>query len=136
MRKKISFHGMDHSAPLEDHANEKLQKIIDLIEHSQRDNPMAVELTLEGHRPHPHHKVTLHVKTPEFDLYAHEENPDMYVALDTTIDTMVRLINKEKGKLHDKHRRADSPKKEFVRFPRIGSADEEDNLPTFDEDEE
>lgn len=106
---------MSHSPSLEEHANAKLKKIEDLLHSEEAFAPHYIELWLKANKQHPHHGVELHLKTPLFDLNAHEEGTDMYVVIDDTIDKMVRLLKKNKDRFHDKKVKVETPKKEFQR---------------------
>ena len=113
MKKKITFHGMEHSMPLEEHANQKLDKVAEIAKPEGNPEPFHAELWLNAHKLHPHHSVELHLKTPCFDLVAHDEGPDMYVTVDNVIDKMVTLVKKEKTKQRDKQQKAKNDKKDF-----------------------
>lgn len=114
LKKKIEFHNMDHSSPLEDHASQKLSKIEDLLSKEQYGTPQHIDLWLKSNKLHPHHSVEIHLKTPQFDLNAHDEGTDMYVVLDNAIDKMVRLLKKHKEKSVDKNHKAKTDKKDFI----------------------
>jgi len=104
---------MDHSEPLETHATQKLSKILDYFTNAQELSPFNVELHLKANKLHPHHAAELHLRTPRFNLDAHDEGPDMYVVIDNTVDKIVKLLKKEKDKWQDKIQKADSEKKKF-----------------------
>jgi ribosomal subunit interface protein len=113
MKKKITFHGMEHSIPLEEHATLKLDKISEIAKPDGNPDPFFVELWLNAHKLHPHHTVELHLKTPVLDLVTHYESTDMYIAIDSVIDKMVSLVKKEKSKIRDKEHKASNDKKAF-----------------------
>jgi len=114
VNKKIEFHNMEHSTPLEEHANQKLQKIEDLLAKEKIGTPQFLELWLKSNKQHPHHSAELHLKTPVFDLHAHDEGNDLYVVLDNVIDKIVALFKKHKEKKLDKQHKANSDKKAFI----------------------
>ncbi|MBD3273337.1 ribosome-associated translation inhibitor RaiA [Candidatus Dependentiae bacterium] len=114
MKRKITFQSMDHSEPIERHANEKLNKIEEMLKDSEWKTPMFMELWLKANKQHVHHKAELHLKTPQFDLNTHYENADMYFAIDNTIDKMVKLLKKEKALLKDKEQKPETKKKAFA----------------------
>lgn len=118
---------MPHSIPLETHANDKLAKITDLLKHDADAHPLFVELWLKANKQHPHHASELHLKTPHFDLHTHFEGPDMYMVIDTTIDKMVTLVKKEKGKVRDKQHKVITPKAEFYTNKPPKESDEDDS---------
>jgi ribosomal subunit interface protein len=114
MQVKISFHNMSHSAPIEQHVREKLEKLHELLKSCDNTPPFFVEFWLKANKLHPHHAAELHLRTSIFDLHAHDEGTDLYMVIDTTIDTMVKLVKKQKDKQHDKHHKAETEKKNFV----------------------
>lgn len=114
MQVKISFHNMSHSAPIEQHVREKLEKLHELLKSCDNQPPFFVEFWLKANKLHPHHAAELHLRTSIFDLHAHEEGTDLYGAIDSTIDTMVKLVKKQKDKFHDKHHKTETEKKNFV----------------------
>jgi len=112
---KITFHGMPHSEPLELHSREKLKKITAILKAQAEATPFTIELWLDAHKLHPHHAAKLHVKTPIFDIHAEDDGPDMYIVVDTVIDTMISLVRKEKEKFLGKIQRPETDKKKFSR---------------------
>lgn len=113
MNIKISFHNMSHSQPMEDHAQEKLQKIVEICGTDQ--SPLNIELWLKANKLHPHHSAELHVKTAKFNLNAHDEGTDMYIVIDNTIDKMVGLLKKDKERSREKYHKPETEKKNFSR---------------------
>ena len=113
MQIKISFHNMPHSDPIETHTIEKLEKLHELLKSHDQKPPFYVELWLKVNKPHPHHRVELHLKTSTFDLHSHDEGPDLYVAIDNTIDKMITLVRKEKSKQRDKYTKVETKKRVF-----------------------
>ena len=110
---KITFHEIGHSDPIEAHAREKLKKVEDLLKGPEWETPKFMELWLTGHKTHPHFKAELHLKTPQFDLHTHYERTDLYFAIDTAIDRMVKVLIQEKKKIKDKKQKVETEKKEF-----------------------
>lgn len=115
MNIKITFQNMPHSDPLETHTKQKLEKILDILDSSEEQRPFNIEVWLKAHKVHPHHVAEMHLKTKNFDLMAHDEGPDLYVAVDNTIDRMVKLIKKEKEKMIDRHHKIETDKSKFGR---------------------
>lgn len=112
MNKKISFHNMPHSNPLEEHTTQKLEKIRSFVHDSLR--PFNIEVWLKANKTHPHHAVEIHLKTPTFDLHAHQEGVDMYVAVDQAIDKIISLLIKQKEKMVDKYHKVATEKRKFL----------------------
>lgn len=104
---------MDHSSPLEEHAHQKLIKVEDLLTGKESLTPHFIEVWFKAHKRHPHHAVELHLKTPQFDLHAHDEGADMYVALDNTIDKMVKQLHDRKTRVKDKEHKSENEKRKF-----------------------
>ena len=113
MRKKVTFQNMDHSSVLEEHAFQKLIKVEDLLVGEELQSPHFIEVWFKAHKRHPHHAVELHLKTPQFDLHAHDEGADMYIALDNTIDKMVKQLHDHKSRILDKKHKVKNEKREF-----------------------
>lgn len=112
MKIKISFHNMPHSQALEEHCHAKLKKIQDHLG-SEDGQPLHLELWLKANKIHPHHAVEIHLKTPHFDLNAHNDGADMYIVADQTIDKMVALLIKEKDRRREKIRKPETEKSLF-----------------------
>ncbi len=105
---------MTHSDPLEAHANLKLDKIMDMLKEGEEPTPLYLEVWLKAHKKHPHHGAELHLKTPRFDLHAHDEGTDIYVVLDNAIDKMIELFKKAKRKALDKEHKEGNEKAQFA----------------------
>lgn len=114
MERKITFQSMEHSDPIEKHANEKLNKIEEMLKSDVWQTPMLIELWLKANKQHVHHKAELHLKTPQFNLNTHCEDPDMYFAIDNAIDKMAKLLRKEKDLLKEKEQKPENDKKTFT----------------------
>lgn len=110
---QITFQGMDHSDPIEKHAIEKLKKVEEILKDSEWKTPLYVELWLKANEKHEHNKADLYLKTSQFDLNSHCENPDMYFSIDSAIDKMVKLIKKKKALLLEKELKPETDKKAF-----------------------
>ncbi len=104
---------MPHSDPLEQHASQKLDKIKDFLK-DETATPFFVELFLKANKQHPHHRAELHLKTPKYDLNAHDEGADMYISIDNAIDKVVKLLKKEKVKQKDKDQKVETEKSKFI----------------------
>jgi ribosomal subunit interface protein len=101
MNKRIAFRNMDHSGPMEQHANDQLAKIEKFLENER--SPILINLTLTASHVHEHPTVELTVKTPNYDRtvkYEHE-GTDLYDSLDRVIDTMYKELHEDKKRLHD-----------------------------------
>lgn len=118
MKRKITFHGMTSSQPLEEHTNQKLDKIEELLKkefhHQGNNEPMYAEVWLKANKIHPHHAVEIHIKSPQFSLFIGEEGADMYTVLDSSMHKMTALIRKEKEKIMDKNHKIKTDKNNFA----------------------
>jgi ribosomal subunit interface protein len=92
-----------------------MDKITALIKNHENLHPFSQTLLLTANKQHSHHRAELIVKTPQFSLSAHDEKPDMYVAIDSVVDKMVKLIKKEKEKARDKNRKGETEKSSFAK---------------------
>jgi len=115
MNVKISFHNMPHSEPMELHAREKLQKLLEFIKDQNNMMPLSVEMWLKANKLHPHHAVEINLKNRALTLNAHHEGPDMYIAIDTAIDKMITQMIKEKERMLEKSHKPETEKKKFNR---------------------
>lgn len=97
MEKRIVFKNMPHSTPMEDYANQQMQRIFTFLERER--SPIYVDLFLEPSQVHAHHRVELRIKTPHFERSIHYECPDMYEALDRVCDTMYLKLHDDKKQM-------------------------------------
>lgn len=96
MIKQIVFRGVPHSAAMEEHANQQLEKIERFLEHE--NDPKFIHLFFEPSKLRQHSRVELIVKTPNYDLKTDREHEgeEFYQVLDHVIDTMYRLLHEVK----------------------------------------
>ncbi len=105
MQKRIAFRGMEHSPVLEEFAQKHLEKIERLLE--SEPTPVSIDLVLEAHPTHAHHKVELRVKTPHYDLVAQHEGPEMYQEVDRVTDKMIQEIRRAKERFNEEKKKSD-----------------------------
>jgi ribosomal subunit interface protein len=115
MNVKISFHNMPHSEPMEQHAREKLQKLLEYLKDQKNMTPLSVEMWLKANKQHPHHAVEINLKSRTLTLHAHHEGPDLYLAIDTAIDKMITQLIKEKERMIEKNHKPETDKTKFSR---------------------
>lgn len=96
MHKRITFKRMDHSAVLEDYANQQLAKVEEFLENER--SPVYIDLVFEPSHVHAHHKIELRVKSPHYDKISNYEGKDFYHTLDRVIDVMYQELLEEKRK--------------------------------------
>jgi putative sigma-54 modulation protein len=112
MQLTITFQNMTHSNELEAHAHEKYTKIVDFL---ASETILSADLWLKADKHNTHHAVEMHIKTTHMALNAHDQGIDMYVAIDNTMDKMLRQIKKHKERSIDKMHKFDSEKRKFNR---------------------
>ena len=108
MEKRIVFRGMDSSPVLEEYAQKHLEKLDRFLENERP--PIAIDLVMEASHVHAHHKVELRVKTPNYDLVAHHEGPELYQEVDRVVDKMLAELRRAKEKRVDSAKKGDSYK--------------------------
>ena len=108
MNKRIAFRNMDSTPVLEEFANKHLEKIEKLLE-SER-TPIYIDLVLDAADVHANNKVELRVKTPNYELVAHHEGPEMYQEIDRVTDKMIIEIRRAKERRVDEDKKKDSYK--------------------------
>ncbi|HBS47837.1 TPA: ribosome-associated translation inhibitor RaiA [Candidatus Dependentiae bacterium] len=113
MNKKITFQNMESTKALELHAEDKLEKILEILKIDKMPTPVNLEIWLKAQKLHPNHVAEIHLKTPRFDLYSHESGKDMYVAIDCAVDKIILLYKKAKEKESDKKHKVETEKKAF-----------------------
>lgn len=96
MHKRITFRGMEHSQPMEDHANDMLARIEHILEEDR--SPRYIDLVLQPSKVHAHHHVELRVKSPSYDRVVDYEGSDFYAVLDHVLDTMYRMLLEDKDR--------------------------------------
>lgn len=113
MEIKVNFQGMESSKAEENHAIEKMQKVVKLIK--EQWSPCRSEVHLKSHPNHAHQEVVIHVKGKNLDLSTSCQDPDMYKAVEMCVDKMVLLVKKEKDKTADKHKKVQTDKSNFYK---------------------
>src|ERR1700730_17464972 len=102
MNKRIVFHGIEKTKPMEEYCNKQLAKIEHFLAHEQ--TPIFIDLVLEPSKVHAHHFIELRVKTPHFDKVSTYEGPEFYDVVDRVIDVMYRELRELKSR-ETEHRR-------------------------------
>jgi ribosomal subunit interface protein len=108
MTRRIAFRHIDSTPVLEEFAHKHLDKLHKFLDHERA--PVSIDLVLDVATVHAHHKAELRVKTPDYDLIAHHEGPDMYQEIDRVVDIMLGEIRRVKNKLMHERRTKDSYK--------------------------
>ena len=108
MNKEVTFRDIEHTAGLEDHVNQKLERIEKFIENEP--DPVVLHFILEPHRTHAHHKAELIIKSPNYHVIAHHEGPDMYHVIDHVMHVGYEQLLKEKQRRIDDRKKGDAYK--------------------------
>ena len=93
---------------LEEFAQKHLEKVEKLLENE--NTPIIIDLTLEASAVHAHNRVELLVKTPNYDLIAHHEGPELYQEIDRVTDKMIQEIRRAKERLISESKTKDTYK--------------------------
>ncbi|NVD08210.1 ribosome hibernation promoting factor [Vibrio sp. JPW-9-11-11] len=93
MQININGHHIDLTDSMQDYVNEKFQKLERFFDHI---NSIHVVLKVEKVRQIA--EATLHVNQAE--IHASSEDENMYAAIDSLVDKLVRQLNKHKEKLN------------------------------------
>lgn len=108
MEKRIAFKGMDHSKAIENFLNEKLVKAERLLE--KEKGPIYWDIVMNTEHSNNIFDVEIRINGPHFSLVAHDQEREMYAAIEKTVDKMVKEILKMKDKRRDQERKGDSYK--------------------------
>lgn len=96
MQLNLSGQHIDITDSLRDHVNNKFEK---LTRHFDQVTNVHVVLTVEKQR----HKAEATVHVSGADLFASDENENMYTAIEHLVNKLDRQIIKHKDKLKDHH---------------------------------
>ncbi len=107
MNIRISFRNMEHSDALTQYTNEALEKVYKFIE--REPEPIQIDVILEAHRQHAHHKVEIRMNSKHYHFLLAHEGPDIYLLIDHVIKILIEDIKKTKGKNLDKRYEKPTP---------------------------
>ena len=96
MQLNLSGQHIDITDSLRDHVNNKFEK---LTRHFDQVTNLHVVLTVEKQR----HQAEATVHVSGADLFASDENENMYTAIEHLVNKLDRQIIKHKDKLKDHH---------------------------------
>ncbi|OGB97399.1 ribosomal subunit interface protein [candidate division TM6 bacterium RIFCSPHIGHO2_12_FULL_36_22] len=108
MDKRIAFKGMDHSNAIENFVNEKLVKAEILLE--KEKGPIFFDVVMNTEHSNNLFDVEIRINGPHFSLIAHDQERDMYAAIEKVVDKIVKEINKMKKKRLQNDRNGDTYK--------------------------
>ena len=92
MQIDINAHHVDLTNSMQDYVNEKFQKLERFFDHIN-----SVQVVLRVEKVRQIAEATLHINQGELHASADDEN--MYAAIDSLTDKLVRQLNKHKEKL-------------------------------------
>ena len=99
---------MDHSNGVENFLNEKLVKAEKLLE--KEKGPIFFDVVMNTEHSNNLFDVEIRINGPHFSLVAHDQQREMYAAIEKTIDKLVKEINKMKKKRLQEERNGDTYK--------------------------
>ena len=128
MQVNVSGHHIDVTPPLRQYVSEKLERIQRHSDHLVKANCI---LTVEKLQ----HKAEAMISMRGIQIYADAIEPDMYAAIDETIDKIARRMRKHKTRLLRKHR--PNRRKDTIRHldEKIFAASILDDIPAVEEPE-
>src|SRR3990167_468537 len=94
MDKRIAFKGMDHSNAIENFVNEKLVKAEILLE--KEKGPIFFDVVMNTEHSNNLFDVEIRINGPHFSLIAHDQERDMYAAIEKVVDKIVNKIKKKR----------------------------------------
>ncbi|WP_159655415.1 ribosome hibernation promoting factor [Vibrio atypicus] len=93
MQININGHHIDLTDSMQDYVNEKFQKLERFFDHIN-----SVHVVLKVEKVRQIAEATLHVNQGE--IHASSDDENMYAAIDSLVDKLVRQLNKHKEKLN------------------------------------
>ncbi|MCF7899909.1 HPF/RaiA family ribosome-associated protein [Candidatus Babeliales bacterium] len=106
MNIQISFRGMDHSDLAENYVHLALEKVAKYLE--KEPDPITIEVLLEAHRVHAHHKVEIRIHSKHNHFIIKHEGEDLYYEIDHVIKVLIEEIKKNKNKnIDQRNQKAD-----------------------------
>ena len=108
MNKNITFRDIEHTEGLENHVQQKLNRIENFLKKEQ--DPVTIDFILEPHRTHAHHIAELLIKSPHYNVVVKHEGPDMYHVIDHVLHVGFEQLLKEKQRRIDDRKKGDSYK--------------------------
>jgi ribosomal subunit interface protein len=102
MNIRIACRGtIEHTEQLDQHIRKQLAKIIKFFE--QEQEPVTIDIVLDGHPNHAHNSMRLHAIAAKFEVVVSREDQNIYAVVDKVIDIAYETLHKQKEKLvHDK----------------------------------
>ena len=99
MNKRIVFTGLEPLDLIKQHVEKELTKL-DKILAGER-SPIFIDTEIESLRGGVIHRVEIVLKTPNYDLIAHYECPDVYEAINIAADKLNKELHRAKERKVD-----------------------------------
>ncbi|WP_394128590.1 ribosome hibernation promoting factor [Vibrio hepatarius] len=93
MQINLTGHHVDLTNSMQDYVNEKFQKLERFFDHIN-----SIHVVLKVEKLNQIAEATLHVNQAE--IHASSDDENMYAAIDSLVDKLVRQLNKHKEKLN------------------------------------
>ena len=106
IKKRIAFKGMEHSAAVENFINDKLEKVMKLIE-SERP-PIFVDVVINTEHGNQISDAEIRINGPHFSLVAHDQEREMYAAIEKAADRMFKEVSEMRKKRRKEERNGDT----------------------------
>ena len=106
MKKSLTFRHMEHSNAMALYVDEQLVKLEKFL--ANEPTPVFLDVVLEADHRRSVSRGEIRLKTPHYDVFAHDEQPDMYDLIDTIIDIAYRQVLEKKRELVDKRKTNDT----------------------------
>ncbi len=98
--KQITYRHMKATPAMEEYVNDRLAKIEHFLETEK--TPIYLHLVLDAENTHHHHRVELSIKSPNYEIFTECEGPELYLAIDTVIDSASKRLHEDKKQLVEK----------------------------------
>lgn len=102
MQVKISFSGREHTPALDTYIRERLEKIERFL--ADERPPVFIDIVVEFHPMHQHHRVVARVKTAQYDCLAEHEGPDEFMQINEVFDRLYKQLKTEKERHIDRRK--------------------------------
>ena len=105
MKKSLTFRHMEHSNAMELYVDQQLEKLEKFL--LNEPTPVFLDVVLEADKRRSISRGEVRLKTPHYDVFTHDEQPDMYDVIDTIIDTAYHKVLEKKKELVNKRKTND-----------------------------
>lgn len=100
MNIQITFRGEHEESPvIREHIYKGLERVEKLV--AKEPSPIFVEVVIEPHFTHHHHKIEIRFKSPHYEIFMHDEGPELYVMLDALLRGLYDRICQQKERVVD-----------------------------------